>query len=303
MKRNSLVVATRRSPLALSQTRAVVAEFCRIHPDIEVSELLVVTTGDRITNRPLVEVGGKGLFIKEIEEALLDGRADFAVHSLKDVPATVAPGLHICSIPHRADPRDAVVTRDGRSFVGQTPSATVGTTSLRRRMQLGEWRPDLTFEMLRGNVDTRIRRCLEGKVDVVVLALAGLLRLGWAARATEVLPTELCLPAVGQGALALECRVADREVTERLQALNDTTTATAVAAERAVMTALGGGCEIPLGALGEKSGSEFRLRGVYAPGAGGRLVRAERVVSWPADPREAERIGTQLGHELRQKAC
>jgi hydroxymethylbilane synthase len=299
----SLVVATRRSLLALSQTRAVVAELVRCHPGLSVEELPVVTSGDRITDRPLLEVGGKGLFVKEIEEALLDGRADFAVHSLKDMPASPAQGLELCCIPLRADPRDAVVTRDGRPLAEQPTSARVGTTSLRRRIQLGEWRPDLSFQMLRGNVDTRIKRCEEGRVEAIVLAQAGLLRLGWAARATEVLSTELCLPAVGQGALALECRVGDQAVSRALLALDDRTTALAVAAERAVMRALGGGCDVPLGALGECLGSQLRLRAVYAVRQGGTVVRAERVAPWPREIEEAESEGTHLGRELLQKAC
>ncbi len=303
MTRERLVVATRRSRLALAQTRDTVRRLRELEPNLVIEELEVVTTGDRIVDRPLLQIGGKGLFTKEIEEALLEGRADFAVHSMKDVPAVVAPGLLLCATPKREDARDAVVTCDGRPFVSQKEGARVGTTSLRRQLQLGEYRSDLQFVALRGNVDTRLRRCEDGLVEAVVLAQAGLHRLGWAARATELLPPEICLPAAGQGALALQCRRDDPEVLHLLARLNDPTTALCVAAERGVLAGLGASCSVPLAAFCEFEGGWLRLRAAYAPSADGPLVRAERLIPLPSALEEAAHHGEQLARELSEKAC
>jgi len=280
-----------------------VRRLCELEPSLVIDELEVVTTGDRIVDRPLLEVGGKGLFTKEIEEALLDGRADFAVHSMKDVPAVVAGGLLLCATPKREDARDAVVTRDGRPLAVQPEGARIGTTSLRRKLQLRDHRPDLEFIALRGNVDTRLRRCEEGLVEVVVLAKAGLGRLGWAARITEVLPPELCLPAVGQGALALQCREGDPRVLSLLTRLNDPVTAVSVAAERGVLRGLGASCSVPLAAFCEPEGEGLRLRAAYAPTEDRPLVRGEVWISGASTPDEAATRGEQLARELSEKAC
>src|SRR5580704_347411 len=237
-----LTLATRRSALALAQSRAFARALEASVPghDLEVEELQIVTAGDRTQDKPLQDIGGKGLFIKELEEALLDGRAQFAVHSIKDVPALVATGLALACVPKREDPRDALVTRTGQRLMDLPAGSVVGTSSLRRAVNILAVRPDLVPQPLRGNVDTRLRRVEEGKVDAVVLALAGLKRLGWEGRATEVLSPEVSLPAIGQGALGIECREGDEETRAVLARLADEETTLCVAAERAVMAAVEG---------------------------------------------------------------
>jgi hydroxymethylbilane synthase len=294
-----LVVATRKSALALAQTRAFVAELVRVHPGLEIEELHVVTTGDRVQDRALSEVGGKGLFIKEIEEALLDGRAHFAVHSLKDVPAELAPSLAIACTPLREDPRDALVTRTGAPLADLPPGSRLGTSSLRRRVQLGAARPDLEIQNLRGNVDTRLRRCAEGTVDAIVLACAGLLRLGLFDRVTEVLEPERCLPAIGQGALAIETRAEDAAVAELLAPLSDPATAIAVAAERGVMLAVEGSCQVPVAAHAVRAGDELWLRGWLAEPDGSRARSREARIAWPKESGMAHTAGVELGRALR----
>jgi hydroxymethylbilane synthase len=300
MSARRLVVATRKSALALAQARAWMRELAARHAGLEIEELHVTTTGDRVQDRALSEIGGKGLFIKEIEEAILDGRADLAVHSLKDVPAELAPSLAIGCVPRRADPRDAVVTRDGRPMSELAPSSRVGTSSLRRRVQLAAWRPDLEFVALRGNVDTRLRRCQEGVVDAVVLARAGLERLGLAERVTETLEPERCLPAVGQGALAVEQRVDDAELAALLEPLADAPTAFAAAAERGVMSAVEGSCQVPLAAYAIEQNGELWLRAMLAEPDGTRLRRRELRAAWPTSEAEAWRAGLEVGRELKQ---
>src|SRR5512147_1200314 len=285
----TLVVATRRSLLALTQTRALVSHLKRLHPGLEVAELLVTTTGDMIQDRPLAEVGGKGLFIKEIEVALLEGRADFAVHSMKDVPAELAPGLEIAAIPEREDPRDVAITRSGDPVDQLRREARIGTSSLRRQVQFAELNRSYQFLALRGNVDTRIRRCQEGVVDAILLAASGLSRLGWLDRVTEFLPVERCLPAVGQGALAVECRSDDDATRALLAPLNHPETALRVAAERGVQRAIGAGCQVPLAAFADRNAENLRLRALLANDSGG-LWRSERSILWPADVREASAL-------------
>ena len=292
-----IVVATRKSLLALTQTRAFVRTLVARHPDLSVEELQVTTTGDLIQDRPLNEVGGKGLFIKEIEVALLEGRADIAVHSMKDVPAEIAPGLRLACVPHREDPRDALITSSGKGLEGLPQGAMIGSSSLRRVAQLRSLRPDFQFHALRGNVDTRIRRCHEGAVDAVVLAMAGLTRLGWLERVTEPISAELCLPAVGQGALAIECRADDDRALALLSVLHDAESATRVAAERGVQRAIGGGCHVPLAAFAVREGDFLRLRALFASDSG-RIWRCERSISWPTDEGVAFALGEDLGREL-----
>jgi hydroxymethylbilane synthase len=297
--KNSLVVATRRSQLALTQARAFIAELVALRPGLEVTELLVTTTGDRVQDRPLQSLGGKGLFIKEVEEALLEGRADFAVHSMKDVPTEVAPALVLGCIPVRENPRDAVVTRLGTGLAALPVGSRVGTSSLRRRVQLLEWRPELEVVPLRGNVDTRLRRCAEGTVDAVVLARAGLARLSLLDRVTEVLDPDVMLPAVGQGALAIEWRAADAEVAELLEPLAHADTTLAVWAERGVMIAVEGSCQVPVAALAVRDRGELWLRGMLAEPDGSQLVRHQVRTAWPRDIAEARAVGLELGALLR----
>jgi hydroxymethylbilane synthase len=296
-----LTLATRRSALALAQSRAFARALEASVPghDLEVDELQIVTAGDRTQDKPLQDIGGKGLFIKELEEALLDGRAHFAVHSIKDVPAEIAPGLALACVPRREDPRDALVTRSGQRLMELPAGAVVGTSSLRRAVNILAVRPDLVPQPLRGNVDTRLRRVEEGKVDAVVLALAGLKRLGWEGRATEVLSPEVSLPAIGQGALGIECREGDEETRAVLARLADEETSLCVAAERAVMAAVEGSCRMPVAAYAILEGETMLLRAMLADPDGSRVRRGERRTGVPASAAEAERAGADLGAELR----
>lgn len=294
-----LVYATRRSALALAQCRAFVARLKEAHADLELIEEQVVTSGDRIQDRPLSEVGGKGLFVKEIEEALLERRADIAVHSIKDVPATLPDGLAITCIPKREDPRDVLVSPKHGTLAQLPEGAVVGTSSLRRAAMLRLARPDLRIVSLRGNVDTRLRKVDEGEADAIVLARAGLVRLGLEARATDVLSPEVSLPAVGQGALGIESRIADADTAARLAKLADPDTSRAVHAERGVLMALGADCKTPLGAYAVRNGETMHLRAFVAVGAEMRIVREEGSIPWPASDAEAAAFGTKIGLSLQ----
>lgn len=299
MAKLTVTLATRKSALALAQSRAFARRLEQENPGLTVEELLVTTTGDRIQDRTLNEIGGKGLFVKEIEEALLDGRADLAVHSLKDVPPELPSGLCIGCYPEREDPRDVLVSRDGRKLAELAAGSRVGTSSLRRRVQLELARPDLVVEVLRGNVDTRLRKCREGVVDAIVLARAGMVRLGIAEQATEVLDPSVMLPAVGQGCLGIEHRIDDQRVAGLLAVLAHPDTKIAVLAERAVMRAVEGSCQMPVAAYAERVAEGIVLRGLLAEPDGTRLRRAERRATWPANEAEADRLGADLGRELR----
>jgi hydroxymethylbilane synthase len=293
-----LVYATRKSQLALAQSRAFVASFAAVDPTLEIEELTVQTTGDKVQDRPLAEIGGKGLFVKEIEEALIDRRADLAVHSMKDVPPELAPGLVIGCIPLREDPRDVLVSKSGAKLAELPLGSRVGTTSLRRRVQLVELRPDLEIVPLRGNVDTRLRKCREGVVDAIVLARAGLNRLGLSDVPTEVLEPEQFLPAVGQGALAVEQRSGDEAVASLLAQVAHVETKLCVIAERGVLAAVSGDCQTPVAAYAVRRGSELWLRGLLSEPDGSRLRRREVAVPWPATDADAEAVGRGLGREL-----
>jgi hydroxymethylbilane synthase len=270
---------------------------------VETRELLVVTTGDKITDRPLHEVGGKGLFLKEIEEALLAREADLAVHSLKDVPAQLAPGLALGCVPKREDPRDAIRTRSGCKFLELPAGARVGTSSLRRVVQLRALRPDLEYVPLRGNIDTRLRKCDEGNVDAVVLAYAGLRRIGRADAVTELLSPDLCIPAVGQGALGIEIRSDDDSILNLVQELEDIETAIATATERGVPSAVDGSCQIPVAAHAEHLGSELRLRALLAEPDGSNLRKEELRCPWPETLQRAQDVGAMVGRALRSRGA
>ena len=243
---NKLRIATRRSALALTQTRWVAARIREAHPNIEIEEVHVVTEGDRILDRPLADIGGKGLFVSEVEATLSRGEADLAVHSMKDVPGELAGGLALVCYPEREDPRDVIVTRDGTEFDGLTAGAKVGTSSLRRMTQLRTLRPDLAYTSVRGNVDTRLRKLDAGEFDAIVLALAGMKRLGLDGRAHEALSLEHSIPAVGQGALAIEARENDAQTKALLAHLHHDDTQTAVEAERVFLRRLEGNCKSPI---------------------------------------------------------
>jgi hydroxymethylbilane synthase len=284
--------------LALAQCRAFVARLEAAEPHLEVRELQIVTSGDRIQDRPLFDVGGKGLFVKEIEEALLARHADFAVHSVKDMPGMLPEGLVLACVPGREDPRDVLVAPREGTLDALRRGARVGTSSLRRAVALRAHRPDLDVVPLRGNVDTRLRKVDAGECDAIVLARAGLVRLGLEARATEVLSTEVSLPAVGQGALGIECRRDDAEVRALLEAVHDRAAAACVAAERGVLEAVGGDCRTPLAAHAERDGDRLRLRAFIADSDGTRLRRGERVVAWPETEAHAHALGMELGRSL-----
>jgi hydroxymethylbilane synthase len=283
-----LTIASRGSQLALWQARWVSARLTELGHECRIE--IIKTTGDKITDVPLAQVGGKGLFTKEIEEALLDGRADLAVHSLKDLPTELPAGLALAAVPEREDPHDAIV---GRKLVDLPHGATVGTSSLRRAAQLRRLRPDLTIESIRGNLDTRLRKLDEGQYDAIVLAAAGLNRLGWTARIAEILPTEIMCPAVGQGALAVETRTAGAGW-DACAALDHAATHSAVAAERAFLRALGGGCQVPIGAAATVTGAQLHLVGLVIAPDGSAVVRGDLEGS----VEDAETVGATLGAKL-----
>jgi hydroxymethylbilane synthase len=299
----SITYATRRSALALAQCRAFVTRLVAAHPSLQTTELQVVTSGDRIQDRPLSEVGGKGLFVKEIEEALLERRADFAVHSIKDVPALLPAGLAIACVPRREDPRDVLVSPKFGALAALPQGARVGTSSLRRAVALKAKRADLVIVPIRGNVDTRLRKVDAGDCDAIVLARAGLVRLGLAHRATETLSVDVSLPAVGQGALGIECRDDDQAMRTMLASVHDPETATCVAAERGVLAALEGDCKTPIGAHAVRDGSTLHLRAFVADPDGSHFREANRQVPWPTTENDAAAIGEDLGRTLRLDAA
>jgi hydroxymethylbilane synthase len=288
-----LTIASRGSELALWQARWVSGKLAALGHECRIQ--IIKTTGDKITDVPLAKVGTKGLFTKEIEEALLDGSADLAVHSLKDLPTELPAGLVLAALPPREDPRDAVV---GRRLADLPAGAKVGTSSLRRSAQLRRLRPDLAIESVRGNVDTRLRKLAEGRYDAILLAAAGLRRLGWEDRIAEILPDSAMCPAVGQGALAIETRATGPGF-EACRPLDDPATRAAVTAERALLAALGGGCQVPIGAHATVERDRIRLLGVVASPDGSEVIRAEAegVVA------EAEAIGRKLGEELLERGA
>jgi hydroxymethylbilane synthase len=269
-----LRIATRKSQLALWQAEYVARLLREAHPGLQVELVPLLTQGDRIQDRSLAAIGGKGLFIKELEVAIEDLRADIAVHSMKDVPAELPNGLTIGAVLERADPRDALVTTSGIARLEDLrPGAIVGTSSLRRQAQLYALRPDLKIESLRGNVDTRIRKLDAGGMDAIVLACAGLVRLGLESRITARLDPKVCLPAVTQGVIGVECRRSDARTAELLQALEDAATRLIMDAERAFAARLGGSCQSPIAAYAELDADRITLRGLVAEPDGSRLLR------------------------------
>jgi hydroxymethylbilane synthase len=282
-------IGSRGSVLARWQAEHVQGRLRALGHDVEI--VIITTTGDRVQDRRLESVGGKGAFLKEIEEALLAREVDLAVHSLKDVPTDLPEGLHLVAMLERADPRDVLLSAGPR--LRELPAgARIGTTSLRRRAQLLALRPDLLVQDLRGNVDTRIRRLREGAFDAILLARAGLVRLGREGEATEVLDPDVLLPAPGQGAIALECRTDDAETARAVASLHHEPTARAVSAERAFLAALHGGCNVPLGAHAVLADGTLRLRGLVAREDGSAVVRGEHSGS------DARAVGRALADDL-----
>ncbi len=294
MEKNRIVIGTRSSKLALWQADYVADSLRREYPELQVEKKLMTTKGDRILDAPLAKIGGKGLFTKELETAMLAGEIDIAVHSLKDMPTEVPEGLVISAITKRLDAGDALVSGKFRSLEELPVGAKVGTSSLRRKAQLLHARPDLNIQDLRGNVNTRLRKLEEEHFDAIVLAVAGLKRLGFADRITEVLPKELLLPAVGQGALAIETRADDAEVRKIISFLNDEDTVNCARAERAFLARVEGGCQVPVGVHATVEGKALAVEAVIASLDGKRLYRDVRKGSCE----EAETIGTALAESL-----
>ena len=285
-----IVIASRESALALWQARHIQSQLAQLYPAADIAILGMTTEGDRRPEVSLQQVGGKGLFVKELEEALLEGRADLAVHSLKDVPMTLAPEFVLAAIGERADPRDAFVSRRYRSPAEVPPGCRVGTSSLRRAGQLRARYPELRIEPLRGNVPTRLAKLDRGDYEAIVVAAAGLKRLGLEGRITLILTPDESVPAVGQGALALECRIERSDLKAWLAPLHHAPTAACVTAERSFSRSLAGSCNVPLGAYAELAETRLRLRGLVAQPDGARIVRGEAEGS--LDAPEA------LGHSL-----
>ena len=289
-----LKIGTRQSLLALWQSTHIAACLRKQYPECEVVLKKIVTKGDRILDVPLAQIGGKGLFTKEIEEDLLSGEVDLAVHSLKDMPTVLPEGLCLTAITERANVGDAFVSNDYACFEELPLGAVVGTSSLRRKAQLLAARPDLTIRDLRGNVDTRLRKLDEGLYDAVILAAAGLERLGHGDRIKAIIPSDVCLPAVGQGALAIECRTDDAEVRQMLDFLNDQPTVYATAAERAFLGLLEGGCQVPIGVHADVNGEQIKIEAIIAALDGSTVLR-DTIEGAAVD---AVALGQELGKKM-----
>ncbi|GAX90503.1 hydroxymethylbilane synthase [Effusibacillus lacus] len=290
-------VATRKSALAVTQTNWVCSQLESVYPGLKIEMEKIVTQGDRILEVTLSKIGGKGLFVKEIEQALLDGTADFAVHSMKDMPAEIPDGLMIVAVPEREDPRDVLISRDGRSFIELPKGAKVGTSSLRRAAQIKAARPDLEIRPLRGNIDTRLRKLEEEELDAIILAAAGLSRMGWLNRSTERLSVDICIPAVGQGALAVQCRSDDKDMIELLSVLDHEPTRMEVMAERAFLGKLNGGCQVPIGGFAESHDGLISLRGFVGTPDGSTLLKEF------AEGNRPEELGLEVAAKLMDRGA
>jgi hydroxymethylbilane synthase len=290
----TIKIGTRASALALWQAEWVKSELGKKHPDIAVSLVKIKTIGDKILDVPLAGVGGKGLFVKEIEEAMLAGKIDIAVHSMKDVPTLLPPGLHLGAITKREDPRDALLSKNNVKFNSLAKGAKIGTSSLRRQAQLMHMRPDLLVQQLRGNVDTRIRKLKEGMFDAIILAAAGVKRLGLFKHVTEYLAPEIMLPAIGQGALGIECRADDITLNTTIEFLNDESTRVCVAGERAFLRRLEGGCQVPIACYGHLQNRTLLLDGLVGSVDGTHIIKG--AIQGAADT--AENMGTALAETL-----
>ena len=292
-----LVIATRRSRLALWQAEHIRKELQRLHAGLTVELLPMSTKGDEILDRSLDKVGGKGLFVKELENAMTDGRADLAVHSMKDVPAELPPGFVLAAISAREDPRDALVSNRFATLAEMPRGAVLGTSSLRRAAQVRERHPGLEVALLRGNVETRVAKLDRGEYDAIVLAVAGLVRLGLGPRIRSRLSLEESVPAPGQGALGIECLAARNDVQRILAPLADATTALCVRAERAVSRALGGSCSLPLGAYAEMRDGRLDLTALVASQDGRQVLRTRAAGTDP------EEVGAQAARSLRDQGA
>lgn len=287
-------IATRKSPLALWQAEEVSRQLKLHHPDINIELVKIKSRGDKILDAPLAKVGGKGLFVKELEQAMLDGEADIAVHSMKDVPMEFPTGLHLPVIMEREDPRDAFVSRQYRSLSDLPDNARIGTSSLRRQLQIKEAMPHAKMLDLRGNVNSRLDKLERGDFDAIILASAGLIRLGFEDRITSHLEPEQSLPAIGQGAVGIECREGDQTMMDLIQPLNHPYTHTRLLAERAMNHRLHGGCQVPIAGYATLEGDEIYLRGLVGRPDGSKVVRGD--IRGPAA--QARQLGDSLAEQL-----
>ena len=294
MGKELIRIGTRGSLLALKQSGMMKAALEKLWPEIEVELQIIKTTGDKITDVPLAKVGGKGLFVKEIEDALLDKSVDLAVHSMKDVPAALPQGLEIAAVPEREDPRDALIIRQGQNIGDLAHGAIIGTSSLRRAAQMRKMRPDVEIRNLRGNLETRLRKLDEGQFDAIILAAAGLRRMGWQDRITVYMDPVEFIPAIGQGALGIEARSDDEKIRKILTPLNHLETAVAVRAERSLLKELEGGCQVPIGGHARIVGRMIELSGLVASLDGLEVFRAVRT----APLEEAVELGKRVASEL-----
>ena len=299
MSNEILRIATRKSQLALWQAEYVAKMLKAQHPGLEIELVKMTTQGDKILDTPLAKVGGKGLFVKELEMGILNNEADIAVHSMKDVPVELPTGLHLPVICPREDPRDAFVSNHHASFDALPEGACVGTSSLRRQMQIRAKRPDLVIKDLRGNVNTRLSKLDEDQYDAIILAAAGLIRLGMSERITEYLDTTLSLPAIGQGAVGIECRNDDARINNLIAPLHDTKTALRVTAERAMNARLEGGCQVPIAGYAEIEHGVLLLRGLVGQPDGSQIIRGE--IAGALD--NAQELGLVLAEDLLSRGA
>jgi len=299
MSEEILRIATRKSPLALWQAHYVSNMLQHHHPELKVELVTMTTQGDKILDTPLAKVGGKGLFVKELETGMLEGRADIAVHSMKDVPVEFPTGLHLAVICEREDPRDAFVSNTFSSLDDLPEGARLGTSSLRRQSQIAAIRPDLKIIDLRGNVNTRLKKLDEGEYDAIILAAAGLKRLEFEDRITQFIGTDVCLPAIGQGAVGIECRSDDTRVHNLIAPLNDNKTQIRVLAERAMNQRLQGGCQVPIAGYAEFEHGLIMLRGLVGQVDGQKIIRGD--IAGP--PENAEELGVVLAEDLLSRGA
>ena len=299
MSENIIRIATRKSPLALWQAHYVSDMLKHHHPDLEIELVTMTTQGDKILDTPLAKVGGKGLFVKELETGMLEGRADIAVHSMKDVPVEFPTGLHLAVICEREDPRDAFVSNTYKTLDDLPQGARLGTSSLRRQSQIAALRPDLKIIDLRGNVNTRLKKLDNGEYDAIILAAAGLKRLKFDDRITQFIDTDVCLPAIGQGAVGIECRTDDARIHNLIAPLNHNTTQIRVTCERAMNERLQGGCQVPIAGYAELDKGLIMMRGLVGQVDGKNIIRGD--IAGPAD--NAEELGIVLAEDLLSRGA
>lgn len=294
MRQQKIRIGTRGSPLALWQANWIKSELQSLHDGLAVEIITIKTSGDKIQDAPLAKIGGKGLFVKEIEEGLMRGEIDIAVHSMKDVPIELPDGLTIATITRRENPCDALISKDGKKLEDLPKGAKVGTGSLRRTTQLLSYRPDLQIIPMRGNVETRIKKLTTDGLDAIILATAGLYRLGWKDKITEIIDPDILLPSVGQGAVGIEARQHDVDVLQLIIGLDHETTHLELEAERAFLRVLGGGCQVPIAAHATLADDKLRLKALVGSPDGKQILKSEK----SGLAQNAERIGDSLGREL-----